>query len=639
MSQSTAALPPPSAPEYDVVIQRNRRAPMRDGVALATDVYLPAQDGVAVDRPLPTLLTRTPYDKLGFAADAEWWARRGYARVIQDVRGRFASEGDFYLLKNEAEDGYDTIEWLAEQSWSTGQVGTVGTSYMGWVQSAAAALNPPHLAAMWVNQGAFNGLTSSLRQGGALELRWLAWAFWNAPVSPEAARDPVLYAALDQAAVDLRGYLDRLPWRPGDTPLSLTQDYERWAIDLLTLAREDDWLWQLPSMNFERFISQTADVPTVYSGGWYDSYTRATCESFMAFSEAMTSSQYLLMGPWTHGEAPLDRTWSGDVDFGGSAPISGNLSATRLDLQRQFFDHALTGADSGWGEMPPVKMFVMGGGSGRRIASGRMDHGGRWRDETAWPPAGSEPVEWFLQPGGGLSEEAAAEDGGQSSYLFDPERPVPSISANVSSLREFAPEDPTLKQQIWPPTQRSRELILPGGADQRTRPDVMGAEPPYLPTASRADVLSFRSEPLADPVQAIGPVTVRLWVSTDAPDTDFSAALLDCYPPSVDYPEGYALRLTDSIKRLRFRNGYDREDFVAPGDIVELSIELYPTSNVFQAGHRIGLEISSSNYPRFDVNPNTGEPIGRQTHRRTALNTVHHNAAHASRLELSVLAG
>ncbi len=638
MSPSTAVLPPPSAPEYDVVIQRNRRAPMRDGVALATDVYLPARDGVALDRPLPTLLTRTPYDKLGFAADAEWWARRGYARVIQDVRGRFASEGDFYLLKNEAEDGYDTIEWLAEQSWSTGKVGTVGTSYMGWVQSAAAALNPPHLAAMWVNQGAFNGLTSSLRQGGALELRWLAWAFWNAPVSPEAARDPVLYAALDQAAVDLRGYLGRLPWRPGDTPLSLTQDYERWARDLLTLAREDDWLWQLPSMNFERFVGQTADVPTVYSGGWYDSYTRATCESFMAFSAAMTSPQYLLMGPWTHGEAPLDRTWSGDVDLGPSAPIAGNLAATRLDLQRQFFDHALTGADSGWGEMPPVKMFVMGGGSGRRIASGRIDHGGRWRDQTAWPPAGAAAVDWFLQPGGGLSHDAAAEDGGMSSYLFDPERPVPSISANVSSLREFAPEDPTLKQQIWPPTQRSRELILPGGADQRTRPDVMGAEPPYLPTASRADVLSFRSEPLADPVEAIGPVTVRLWVSTDAPDTDFTAALLDCYPPSSDYPEGYALRLTDSIKRLRFRNGYDREEFVSPADVVELSIELYPTSNVFQAGHRIGVEISSSNYPRFDVNPNTGEPIGRQTHTRTALNTVHHNAEHASRLELSVLA-
>ena len=624
-------------PQFEVVIQRNRRAPMRDGVSLATDVYLPARDGEALDSPWPTLLTRTPYDKLGFAGDAEWWACRGYARVIQDVRGRFASEGDFYLLKNEAEDGYDTIEWLAQQPWSTGQVGTVGTSYMGWTQSAAATQMPPHLAAMWVNQGAFNGLTSSLRQGGALELRWLAWAFWNAPVSPEAARDPALYAALDQAAVDLRGYLDRLPWRPGDTPLSLTQDYERWAIDLCTLAREDDWLWQLPSMNFERVVKQTADVPTVYSGGWYDSYTRATTESFVAFSQAKSSPQYLLMGPWTHGEVTLDRTWSGDVDFGATAPIAGNLAPSRLDLQRQFFDHTLKGEDTGWNDMPAVTMFVMGGGSGRRIASGRMDHGGEWRKSAQWPPDRTDTLEYYLHRDGGLSAQPPGEDGGSSSYLFDPQHPVPSISANVSSLREFAPEDPTLKQQIWPPTQRSRELILPGGADQRTRPNVMGAEPPHLPTASRSDVLSFRTEPLDKSVEAIGALTVRLWVSSDAPDTDFTAALLDCYPPNADYPEGYALRISDSIKRLRFRNGYAREDFVSPSDVVEVTIELYPTANVFAAGHRIGVELSSSNYPRFDVNPNTGEPLGRQTHTRTALNTIHHNVEHPSRLELSVV--
>ena len=630
-------MPEQSQPQYEVIIQRNRRIPMRDGVGLATDVYLPARNGEPVAGPWPTLLTRTPYDKLGFAAGAEWWAKRGYARVVQDVRGRFASEGDFYLLKNEAEDGYDTIEWLAQQPWSNGKVGTLGTSYMGWVQSAAATQNPPHLAAMWVNQGAFNGLTSSLRQGGALELRWLAWAFWNAPVSPEAARNPALYEALDQAAVDLRGWLARLPWKPGTTPLAQTQDYERWAIDLLTQAREDDWLWQLPSMNFEKFVEQTADVPSVYSGGWYDSYTRATTESFAAFAAAKSSPQYLLMGPWTHGEVTLDRTWSGDADLGPTAPTTGNLAESVPHLHMQFFDHALKGLDSGWGEVAPVRIFVMGGGSGRKIVSGRMDHGGEWRDEQEWPLSRAETISWYLHRDGSLQSEAAGEDGGSSSYLFDPNNPVPSISANVSSLREYAAEDPTLKQQIWPPTQRSRELILPGGADQRTRPDVMGAEPPYLPTAARGDVLSFRTEPLAEDLEVTGPVTVRLYVSSDAPDTDFTAALLDCYPPNPDYPEGYHLRLTDSIKRLRFRNGFNREDFVNPGEVVEVTIELYPTSNHFAAGHRIGLELSSSNYPRFDINPNTGEPIGQETHRRTALNTIHHNQEHASHLELSAI--
>ena len=626
-----------SQPDYEVVMQRNRAAAMRDGVRLATDVYLPARDGEALAGPWPTLLTRTPYDKAAFAAEGDWWARRGYARVMQDVRGRFASEGDFYLLKNEAEDGYDTIEWLAAQPWSSGRVGTVGTSYMGWVQSAAAALNPPHLAAMWVNQGAFNGLTSSLRQGGALELRWLAWAFWNAPVSPEAVADPALYAALDQAAVDLRGWLDCLPWRPGDTPLSLTKDYERWAIDLLTLATEEDRLWQLPSMNFERFVEQTADVPTVYSGGWYDSYTRATTESFAAFTAAKSSPQYLLMGPWTHGEATLDRSWSGDVDFGPTAPTSGNLAESVAELRMQFFDHALKGLASGWEDAPPVRLFVMGGGSGGRIASGRLDHGGAWRDEAGWPLARAVEQRWHLHGDGSLRRERPAAGAPPSQYEFDPRRPVPSISANVSSLREYAPPDPTLKDGIWPPTQRARELIQPGGADQRERAEVMGAEPPYLPTAARPDVLSFRSEPLEDDLEVTGPITVTLWVSSDARDTDFTAMLLDCYPPSVDYPEGYALRLTDSIKRLRFRRGAQREELVRPGQVVEVPIELYPTSNVFAKGHRIGIELSSSNYPRFDVNPNTGEPIGRQTHTVVARNSVWHDAAHPSRVDLPVV--
>ncbi len=628
-----------SEPEYEVIIQRSRALPMRDGVRLAADVYLPARGGQPVDTPFPALLTRTPYDKGPKAVvdEAEWWARRGYARVVQDVRGRFASEGDFYLLKNEAEDGYDTIEWIAEQPWCDGQVGMVGTSYLAWVQSAAATQNPPHLAAMWVNQGAFNGLTSSLRQGGALELRWLAWAFWNAPVSPEAAADPTLYEALDQAAVDLRGWLGRLPWRPGDTPLSLTQDYERWAVDLLTQATEQDPLWRLPSMNFERFLEQTADVPTVYSGGWYDSYTRATTEAFSAFSQAKSAPQYLLMGPWTHGEATLDRSWSGDVDFGPTAPISGNLAESTAQLRLQFFDYAIKGLRSGWQDAAPVRIFVMGGGSGRRTASGRLDHGGGWRDEPVWPLARAELQRWYLHGDGTLQRAKAAPGAAPSQYDFDPRFPVPSISANVSSLREYAPPDPSLKDGIWPPTLRSRELIQPGGADQRERPDVMGAQPPYLPTAARPDVCSFRSEPLPRALEVSGPITVTLWVSSDAPDTDFTAMLLDCYPPSPDYPEGYALRLSDSIKRLRFRRGAEREDFVRPGEVVEVPIELYPTSNRFAAGHRIGVEISSSNYPRFDINPNTGEPIGRHTHTAAARNKIWHDAAHPSRIDLPVV--
>ena len=165
----------------------------------------------------------------------------------------------------------------------------------------------------------------------------------------------------------------------------------------------------------------------------------------------------------------------------------------------------------------------------------------------------------------------------------------------------------------------------------------MGAQPPYLPTAARPDVLSFRSEPLDNDLEATGPITVTLWVSSDARDTDFTAMLLDCYPPSADYPQGYALRLTDSIQRLRFRRGAQREELVRPGQVVEVPIELYPTSNSFAKGHRIGIELSSSNYPRFDVNPNTGEPIGRHTHTVPARNKIWHDASHPSRVDLPVV--
>ena len=199
------------------------------------------------------------------------------------------------------------------------------------------------------------------------------------------------------------------------------------------------------------------------------------------------------MGPWTHGDAPLDRTWSGDADFGPTAPTSGNLAESVPHLRLQFFDHVLKGLRSGWDDVAPARIFVMGGGSGRRIASGRMDHGGEWRDEQEWPPARAETRSWYLHADGSLQPAKAAAGSAASQYDFDPRRPVPSISANVSSLREYAPPDPGLKDGIWPPTMRSRELIQPGGADQREHPDVMGAEPPYLATAARSDVLSFRT--------------------------------------------------------------------------------------------------------------------------------------------------
>ena len=627
-----------SQPDFDVLIVRNAMAPMRDGTRLATDVYLPARGGEPAARSFPAVLTRTPYDKStqGTMQNAEYWARRGYVRVVQDVRGRFASEGDFYLLKNEAEDGYDTIDWLAGQAWSNGRIGMEGTSYPGWVQSAAASLNPPNLSAMWVNQGAFNGLTSSLRHGGALELRWMAWAYWNAPVSVEAARDPTVAAELRDAAVRLREWLLRLPVRSGETPLAALPNYERWVIDLFTQCLESDELWQSPSLNFEAFAEQAADVPTVYCGGWFDSYTRATTESWMRFQEIKESPQYLVMGPWVHGDATPARSFSGDVDLGPAAPVTGNLAAGVLDHRMRFFDRFLKDFDSGWEEQPPVEIFVMGGGGGRKLSSGRLEHGGGWREEPIWPLERAEPTAFYLHADGGLRRAGPKGGAEASRYEYDPEHPVPTISANVSSLRELVME-PERVEALSPPTLLAREVVMKGSADQRERPDVFGAQPPYRPLAERPDVLVFEAELLTEDIEVTGPITVTLWVSTSAPDTDFTAALLDVYPASSDYPEGYALRLSDSIKRLRFRNGYSKEELVQPDEIVQMTIELYPTSNVFAAGHRIRLDISSSNFPRFDPNPNTGEPLGRHTRTVVARNAVYHDENHPSQIELPIV--
>ncbi len=627
-----------SRPEHDVVIVRNVMVRMRDGTALATDLYRPARNGEPLTGRFPVVLTRTPYDKSAPRAieESEFWARRGYVRAIQDVRGRYASEGRFYLLRDEGPDGYDTVEWLAAQPWCDGQVGMIGTSYLAWVQNAAAAHNPPHLRAIWPNQGGANGLTSSLRHGGALELRWIGWAFWGGLGSKEARDEPTVAAALEDASIHFREWLKRLPLKPGHSPLALIPDYERWALDYLTRGLYDDELWGSTGLNFEKHAGAHADIPATYSGGWYDSYTRATTENYLTFSRLKRSPQRLIIGPWTHGDDTLALRYAGEADLGDRAPVNGNLAEDFDHLMLRFMDYHLKGIQNGLDNEPPVKIFVMGGGSGRRLPSARIDHGGRWRDEQGWPLARAVEAAYHLHGDGSLSRDAPAGADSRSVLCFDPERPVPTISANISSLEEVAPPAPGT---ATPPGDRMRPVVMPGGSDQRERAGVFGGEPPYLPLAARPDVLAFQTAPLPEPVEVTGPITVRLWVSTSAVDTDFTAKLIDVYPPSEDWPDGFALNLGDSIKRLRFRNGYEREELVTPGEVVEVSIELYPTSNLFAAGHRIRLDISSSNFPRFDVNPNTGEPLGRHTHTVPALNTVYHDATRPSHVVLPIVQG
>lgn len=625
-----------SRPTYEVVVARDVMVPMRDGVRLATDIYRPARDGEPLPGPFPALLVRTPYDKsVPHTVETKgiFFARHGYVVAIQDVRGRYASEGTFAFLSQEAEDGYDTVEWLAAQPWCDGKVGTFGTSYLAWVQNALAALNPPHLAAMYVNQGGAQAHSSSVRHNGAFELRFMAWAFMGAATSPEAAANPAVRQAL--ANTRFRDWLQRLPLRPGQSPLALVPSYERWLFDIWTRGDYDEF-WSQPSLDFLAHVEQHADVPMLFTGGWYDSYTRATLENFTAFSAAKRGPVRVIMGPWTHGTEMPDRTWAGDVEFGPGASIAGTFADNVYDHHLRFFDRYLKGLDTGIDDDPPVWIFVMGGGDGHRTPEGRLFHGGRWRAEREWPLARTRYTEYYLGPGGTLGTEPPTAPSASSSFRFDPDDPVPTVGGNMSSLNDFAPVPAEIADKVRL-EDRWASIVKVGPWDQRTTPDTFGARPPYLPLSSRPDVLVFQTEPLEEPVEVTGPLRAVLWVSSTAVDTDVTVKLIDVYPPSPDYPEGYALNLSDSILRLRYRNSPERAELMTPGEVYRVEIPLYPTSNLFGRGHRIRVDISSSNFPRFDVNPNTGEPLGRHTHTQVAINTIHHDRDHPSHIVLPLI--
>ena len=616
---------PRTKPEYDVVVMKNVSVAMRDGTRLCADVYRPARDGAFVAEPLPALLERTPYSKdHGDRVELNglWYAERGYVVAVQDVRGRYRSEGRFGFLAQEADDGYDTIEWLARQPWCDGKVGTIGLSYAGWTQLAAAALGPPHLAAMWVDEAGAKAWSSTVRHNGAFEMRFLCWALWQGAKSREAKADPVLERAL--ASVNVRDWLERMPLKRGGSPLALIPDYEAWAFDIATRGDYDAY-WQQPGYDIARHWDRFPACPVVLTTGWYDSYTRATFENFLGLRGRRNVR--VIVGPWTHGVKQLGQTASGDVEFGRDAALAHNEERLR------FFDAALRGHANGWNDDPELRLFVMGGGSGRRTASGRLEHGGRWRPATEWPLPGTRFTDYHLHAAGTLAPESPR--AGTTAFVFDPTTPVPTVGGNMSSLVGLMPR-PAGAPEI-PVEERERDMIgHPGAFDQREDPRFLGARPPWLPLASRPDVLVWQTPPLARDMEVTGPVTVTLWVSSTAADTDVTAKLIDVYPPSADYPQGFAMNLTDSILRLRYRDGGTASPLV-PGRVYECRFALYPTSNRFLAGHRIRLDVSSSNYPRFDVNPNTGAPLWSDARIETAVNTIHHGAEHPSRVTLPIV--
>ena len=607
--------PPPSfeagpraTPTHPVACERHAGMRLSDGTRLTADVYLPA----GAPGPWPAILERTPYNKLGAALvmSAKYFASHGYAVVLQDVRGRFESEGEFYPFGNEGPDGVETVGWVRAQPWCDGRVATIGLSYSSCTQTSLAALNPPGLAAQFVSMGFHNYHTASMRQGGALEVRFATYAFMMATTSREALADAATRVAMNQAWGEVRSWLGRLPPKAGLTPLRHVPSYERWLLDIWQHGDYDEYWAGRPGYSIEGLYDRHADVPVYFCGGWYDSYARSTVTNYVELSRRKKSPVRMVMGPWIHGGANLDLPHSGDAEFGPDAP----LGYDRFRLG--WFDAVLRGAKNGLLEEPPVQIFVMGGGSGRKVpGSGKLDVGGRWRTEREWPPARTEYTPFYLQPGGGLAPQAPPAGAAPSRFVFDPADPVPTIGGNISVGYDIMPG---------------------GGFDQRGGPHVFGARD-RLPLSARRDVLVFSTPPLARDVEVTGAVEVRLWAASSAADTDFTAKLIDVYPPNADYPDGYELNIGDSIIRARYRDDREHPEPLEAGRPYEFTITLYPTSVVFKRGHNIRLQVSSSNFPRFDVNPNTGGPLGLDQAYQTATQTVFHEAARPSRVILPVV--
>jgi putative CocE/NonD family hydrolase len=574
-----------------VLIDRDVPMKTRDGLTLRADVYRPDGPGR-----FPVLLARLPYDKTGRRrpGDIDVFVEHGYVVIFQDTRGRFASDGDsYYPLVPEAQDGYDAVEWAAGLPCSNGRVGTMGQSYLGATQYLLAPTRPPHLLASFPASAAADFHQCWVyHTGGAFELGW------QLPYAILMARDTIARRGL---TASLWPELERLlaaaptPWAP---PVS-DEAYRRlplaaWAEQLAPVAPyfndylrhpEDGPYWW--EVNLERRHGDIA-VAMYHVTSWYDIFLHGGLANFVglrrhAATETARQAQKLLVGPWAHlfpYTSPTS-TGTGDIDFGPAALI--DLHA----IQLRWFDHWLKGLDTGLLDEPPIKIFVMGEN--------------RWRDEHEWPLARTRFTPYYLHSGGGAT--GAHGDGGlgptapgdepPDQFTYDPADPVPTRGGNTL-------------------------IIAMGVQDQRA-------------VEARADVLVYTSQVLTGPLEVTGPIAVTLYAASSAPDTDFTAKLVDVRP------DGYARNLADGIIRARYRSSRTAPAPLTPGEVTSFSIDLWATSHVFLPGHRLRLEISSSNFPRFDRNLNTGEEQATATRGQAARQTIFHDRRYPSHVVLPVI--
>ena len=564
--------------------------PMRDGTVLRADVYRPDGPG-----PYPTLLQRTPYDKTATGAmlslDPLKSARRGYATVIQDVRGRYASEGEFYAFRDEIADGYDTVEWAAAQPWSSGKVGMYGASYVGATQWLAALSQPPHLVAIAPNVTASNYHEGWTYQGGAFELGFnVSWTVAQLTLANfQNLKDRL--GLSDQTRQDLINAVDGMEEAFRHLPMAdfphLKGGLADYFYDWLAHPEYDDY-WK--ALCIEENHSRL-NIPAFHIGGWYDIFLGGTIRNYLgmrdnAAGEEGRKGQKLMIGPWVHSSRGTST--AGSHYFGLAAD---SLSVDLDGLHYQWFDHWLRGVDNGVMDCEPVWIFVMGDDV--------------WRPEEQWPPARARAVKYYLHGNeganslrgdGSLSTEAPGDEP-PDVFLYNPANPVPTRGGSLCCNPYF---------------------MSSGAFDQGE-------------VEAREDVLVYSTPPLAKDLEVTGPVSVTLWAASSATDTDFTAKLVDV----CDH--GCARNVADGIIRARYRDSTASPSFIEPGRAYKYTIDLWATSNVFKAGHRIRVEISSSNFPRFDRNPNTGSVIASEGSLKPALQTVLHDSQHPSHVTLSVV--
>ncbi|MDA0233261.1 MAG: CocE/NonD family hydrolase [Chloroflexi bacterium] len=579
----------PSVPVHKVTVDRDVPVTMRDGTALMADVHRPSGSGE-----FPVLIERTPYNKAAssetkFGA-GEFYASRGYACVFQDVRGRFGSAGDFYPFRDdgdgERKDGYDTVEWAAGQPWSNGKVGTIGGSYSGATQYRMLAARPPHLVAQFVRQSSSDYSNEWVYRNGALELAFnLSWAIRhtvNQGHKWAGTDDGARYDEQTRAVLaNLLSAINTLPLKQQGVLLELSPWWGDW------LDNPDSGpYWDEFDIAAKHGLVTT---PVHHLGGWYDGFLRGTLENFAglktsAATEHARVGQRLTVGPWVHGPDAADQTGCGEMDFGADAAIG------FLEMRLEWFDHWLKGVDNGVMERSPVKLFAMGVN--------------RWREFSDWPPPGAKMTPLYLSGtksgscrslNDGSLTLAKPEAGEPDSYEYDPSRPVPTLGgSHLGAATEGAPN---------------------GQMDQR---------PNY------GLVLTYTGQVLEKDLDVTGKVSAVVYARSSAPDTDWIVKLVDVFP------DGRAMLVCDGVLRARYRNSRQKPELLS-GEIERYEIDLWGTSYVFQKGHRVQVIVTSSDFPRWDRNMNTGGVNAQEAVGKVALNSVYHDADHGSHILLPVM--